>query len=171
MLSDYARQSEQQSSKLAEYEATIAKFRQLVAALQAQFQDLRSAKNLTEAQAEELNTQARDLINLNTKLQSAASKTQVNAADLELSQFQAQEAVEHLELVSLFLVENATEPLDILATLSQMKRILFKSRQSYQQLYEQISTGDSTLEQHTLNCCDVLHLLAGIAASLSLIHI
>jgi len=163
LLFDYARQSDQQSGKLAEYEATIAKFRQLVAALQAQFQDLRSAKNLTEAQAEELNAQARDLINLNTKLQSAASKTQVSAADLELSQFQAQEALEHLELVSLFLVENATEPLDILATLSRMKRILFKSRQSYQQLYEHISIGDSTLAQHTLTCCDVLHRLAGIA--------
>jgi len=164
LLSDYARQSEQQSSKLAEYEATIAKFRQLVAALQTQFQDLRSAKNLTEAQAQELNAQARDLINLNTKLQSAASKTQVSAADLELSQFQAQEAVEHLELVRLFLAENATEPLDILATHSRMKRILFKSRLLYRQLYEQIFAGDSTLEQHTLACCDVLQHLALIVS-------
>ena len=86
-------------------EYTVSRFRELVTSLQGDLADMRASHAVTENESEELNARSRALLDLNMKLQISASKTQTKTIDLELRRMEAQEAEQHLEIVTHYLPE------------------------------------------------------------------
>ncbi|KAF2154187.1 hypothetical protein K461DRAFT_285648 [Myriangium duriaei CBS 260.36] len=74
------------------------KFREAFRNLQADLEDMRASKQITDTEAEDLNSKSRALMDLNMKLQSSAAKTQIKALDLELQRLEAEEAAQHLSI-------------------------------------------------------------------------
>jgi dynactin 1 len=161
MLLDYEKHSSQQRQKIVDYETTITKFRQLVASLQAHLEDIIASKDLTEAEAEELNMQARTLMELNSKLKNAASRTQVNAVELEMARFRAEQTVEHLELVRLFLLDDVKAPMEILDVLSGLRSTAFKAGLLHS-LITEAHGPSANLQVHIVQYCDLRDKLLAV---------
>jgi len=156
LLADYEAQSTLQSQKLVDQERTIVKFRQLISSLQTHLENLKSSKDFTQAEADELNTRARGLIETNAKLQTVATRTKLNVIELEIVRFQAQEAASRLEVWQLLLPEDADvsqEPLEALLT---MKRLSFNSRLLHRTVSESLAIGEAIFVEQTLECCNIL---------------
>lgn len=62
-------------------------------------EDLRASQQITEQEAEELTARSRSMMDINLKLQLSASKAQNKTIDLELRRMEAEEAMEHLQIV------------------------------------------------------------------------
>jgi len=127
LLLDRERTAKQQQEALDEANYTIVRYRALVSQMQSDLADMQASKQLSETEAAELNSKGRAMLDLNMKLQSSAAKTQVKTIDLELRKLDAQEALEHLAIVQLFLPEAFHAERDSVLALLRFKRIGFKA--------------------------------------------
>lgn len=159
LLAEYEAQSRVQTQKIFDQESTIVKFRQLVTSLQAHLEDLKSSKNLTQTEADELNMRARGLIETNAKLQSAATRTQLHSIELETVRFQAQEAASVIQMYKSFFSDNADTFQEPLEALSVMRRMSFKAQLVYQMVSDGLEAGEAIYAEQTLECCDILNSL------------
>ena len=66
-------------------------------------EDLRASQQITEQEAEELTARSRSMMDINMKLQLSAAKAQNKTIDLELRRMEAEEAMEHLQIVQVFM--------------------------------------------------------------------
>jgi len=127
VINEQARRTGDQQRTVDDYELTISRFREAFRSLQADLEDMRASQQISETEADDLNSKSRALIDLNMKLQSSASKTQVKAIDLELKRLEAEEAAQHLSIVQLFLPEAFQADKDSVLALLRFKRIGFKA--------------------------------------------
>jgi len=129
VIADQNRKSAAQDQTNQDLEYTVNRFRDLVANMQSDLEDMRASQQITETEANELTSRSKAMMDLNLKLQVSASKAQVKAIDVELGKMEAQESAEHLEIVERFLpdsFETGTERNSLLAYL-RFRRIGFRS--------------------------------------------
>lgn len=164
LLGEQSQYAQQQHEKLADYEYTTSKFRGLVANLQNHLEDMKASQQLSEAETEQLNSQSKAMTDLNLKLQNSVSKTQVNTVDLELRRLEAEEAVEHLMIVQMFLPESFKTERDSVLAYLRFRRIAAESRILHSSL-RSILLGESSSHppDDVFAMCDVLDKLAWIS--------
>lgn len=165
LVYDQRRQVAQQDEKLNDYEYTITKFRELVQNLQSHLEDMRASQQITEAEAEELNNRSKAMTDLNMKLQSSAEKVQINTIDLESRRLEAQEAIEHLAIVHMFLPESFKNERDSVLTYLRFRRIAAKSRLFHTLLKNKVSSDvAASAPEDVFTICGLLDKSFWIAA-------
>jgi dynactin 1 len=127
LLSDMNRQATKQEEELTDKEYTILRFRDLVSALQSDLENMRSSKEISELEAQNLENSSRAIMDLNRQLQASANSATVKAIDMELGKLEAQQASEHLSIVQLFLPDAFHSERDSVLALLRFKRIGFKA--------------------------------------------
>ncbi|SGY89595.1 BQ5605_C039g11758 [Microbotryum silenes-dioicae] len=113
---------------ILDYERTISQFRELVANLQSDLEQLRHHQASQQSESASLTSQSQAMLNLNLKLQSSMLKGQVKTIDLELRKLDAQQASEHLAIVRPYLLpaffDNDSDAVDALLF---FERIAYKA--------------------------------------------
>ncbi|KIW06310.1 uncharacterized protein PV09_02775 [Verruconis gallopava] len=165
LLIESAKRVVSQEEELADRDYTIQRFRELVMNMQSDLEDMRSSKELTETQAQELGSHSRAMMDLNRQLQASASNTRVKTIEMELRKLEAQEAAEHLSIVQLFLPEAFQSERDSVLALLRFKRISFKAQLLHGFMKERItSPGPHATADQLLAACDALDKLTWIMA-------
>ncbi|KAF4551954.1 putative dynein associated protein [Elsinoe fawcettii] len=162
IISEQLRRSQEQQKAIDDYEMTVSRFREAFRNLQADLEDMRASKQITDTEAEELNSKSKALLDLNMKLQSSAAKTQIKTLDLELQRLEAEEAAQHLAIVRLFLPESYQADRDSVLALLRFKRIAFKADLLHSLIRERVSeqVGDDLFSG-----CSALDRLAWVQAT------
>ncbi|KAF9407583.1 hypothetical protein BGZ94_002642, partial [Podila epigama] len=126
-LREHLKRIETLEENIGDYENTIIQFRELVAHLQSDIEQLRQ-KEESKAQGGGLGSQSQAMLSLNLQLQSTAMKAQAKAIDLELRKLDAMQANDNLMLVQPYLPDGffRTEN-DSIQCLLLFKRLSFKS--------------------------------------------
>ncbi|RUS21843.1 dynein associated protein-domain-containing protein [Endogone sp. FLAS-F59071] len=112
----------------ADYESTIAQFRELVANLQHDIEQLRYKEQSQLSETRILSSQTHAMLSINMQLQSTVIKTQAKAIDLELRRLEAQQATDNLAYVKPYLPESFFKnENDSICAVLLFKRLVFKS--------------------------------------------
>lgn len=166
LLAEQSRKSAIQDETIHDLEYTITRFRNLVANMQNDLEDLKASQQITETEANEMTSRSKAMMDLNMQLQVSASKAQVKAIDLELRRLDAQQSAEHLEIIQLFLPETFTaERNSVLAFLS-FKRIGSKASMMHEFVKELVNNPSSPgRERDIFSCCDVLDKLMWVSST------
>jgi dynactin 1 len=165
LLIESARRVLSQDEELADRDYTIQRFRELVTNMQSDLEDMRSSKELTETQAQELGSHSRAMMDLNRQLQASASSTRVKTIEMELRRLEAQEAAEHLSIVQLFLPDAFQAERDSVLALLRFKRISFKATLLHGFMKERITSPSPHAKgDQLLAACDALDKLTWITA-------
>ncbi|KAK9239256.1 dynein associated protein-domain-containing protein [Lipomyces kononenkoae] len=166
LLQEQAERMSQFEETTAEYEYTVGRFRDLVASLQSDLDQLRSEKSIGEAESAEISRRTREMYDLNQKLQASALKMQVKTIDLELRKLEAQEASEHLSIIRAFLPESLATVREAIKTLLLLRRVTFKSNLIVSVLRDNIQSGSETFVTVGLGTevCDKLICLSALCS-------
>lgn len=165
LLLDRDRTAKQQQDALDDADHTIHRFRELVTQLQDDLKDMQASKQISDTEAADLSTKSRAMLDLNLKLQTSATKTQVKTIDLELRRLDAQEASEHLGIVQLFLPDAFQAERDSVLALLRFKRIGFKANLVQGFVRERIASfGTRGLDESVFAACDVMDKLTWVSA-------
>lgn len=166
LLAEEARKAAIQEGTIQDLEYTVTRFRDLVTNMQSDLEDMRATQQISETEANELSTRSRAMMDLNMRLQVSASKTQVNAIDVELGKMEAQESSEHLTIVKLFLPESFKSEADSVQALLRFRRIGFKANMMHyfvkERMHSQATPGQ---DDDMFTCCDILDKLAWVAST------
>nr|OQO26973.1 hypothetical protein B0A51_04990 [Rachicladosporium sp. CCFEE 5018] len=166
LIIDRERTAKQQQEALDDADHTINRFRELVAQMQSDLQDMQASKQISESEAKDLSSKSRAMLDLNMKLQSSAAKTQLKSLDLELRKLDAQEASEHLEIVKIFLPESFQSESDSVLALLRFRRIAFKANLVHGAVKERIASfGVRGLDENVFAACDVADKLTWITGT------
>jgi dynactin 1 len=154
------RQFTKQDEELTDREYTILRFRDLVSTLQSDLDAMRSSKEFSQQEAQNLEHSSRAIMDLNRQLQASANNATVKALDIELGKLEAQQASEHLSIVQLFLPEAfQTERNSVLALL-RFKRIAFKAKLLHGFIKQNVSNPDrAQVGVNLFAACDALDKL------------
>lgn len=154
------------SNEEAEY--TITRFRDLVVNLQSDLEDMKASQQITETEAEELSARSRSMMDINMKLQITAAKAQNKTIDLELRKMEAEEAMEHLQIVQMFLPESFHNDRDSVLALLRFKRVSFKAHLLQTFVKERLAaqTGQfmSGHEEQLMAACEMCDKLTWVSA-------
>lgn len=162
---EQSRRSAQQQEMLDDQGYTILRFRELVTNLQSDLEDMRSTKEITETEAQELANRSKQMMDLNRQLQVSASNTKVKTIEMELRKLDAQEAAEHLAIVQLFLPEAFHTERDSVLALLRFKRIAFKAHLLHGFVKDRVSGSDRHIhDDDVFDACDVMDKLTWIEA-------
>ncbi|ORZ05753.1 dynein associated protein-domain-containing protein [Lobosporangium transversale] len=147
-LREHQKKIENLEENLGDYENTILQFRELVAHLQSDLEQLRQKE---ETKAGGLGSQSQAMLSLNLQLQSTAMKAQAKAIDLELRKLDALQANDNLMLVQPYLPDGffKTEN-DSIQCLLLFKRLSFKSELMSKHLEQQYSLSDKITQGEVL---------------------
>ena len=165
MLTEEARKLASQDGTIQDLEYTVSRFRELVATMQNDLEDMKASQQITENQANELTTRSRAMEDLNLKLQSSAAKAQVKAIDIELGKLHAQESAEHLTIVQMFLPESFKVERDSVQSLLRFRRIEFKSRTLHDFIRERMGDSSSMNMAESSFFCNVLDKLTCVSST------
>lgn len=127
LFNEQCRRITQQDEVVDDLEYTLVKFRELVSTLQGDLEDMRASQQISEAEANDLTTRSRAMIDLNMKLQASAAKTQTKSIEVELGQLEAQEAIQHLSIAKLYLPEYYESERNSVLALLRFERVSFKA--------------------------------------------
>ncbi|KAI9642843.1 hypothetical protein NHQ30_008577 [Ciborinia camelliae] len=165
IINEQAKRAAQQDETLDDMEYTLSRFRELVTSLQSDLEDMRASHAVTETESEQLNNRSRAMQDLNMKLQVSAAKTQVKTIDLELRRLEAQEALEHLSIVQLFLPDGFSSERDSVLALLRFRRVAFKANLLHGFVKERVNGQPSTGHEDDIFAgCDVLDKLVWVGA-------
>ncbi|KAJ1920802.1 hypothetical protein H4219_001038 [Mycoemilia scoparia] len=159
VIKDQSQKIESLEESLADYQNTIAQFRELVSNLQADIQKLQRKEKDHETEAETLSSQSQAMMSLNMQLQASALKTKAKTIDLELRKLEASQATKQLKILELFTpslffkTEN-----DPLRTLFLFERLSCKARIICGQL-EQDESSDSSITDDFVNSAEARYRL------------
>ncbi|KAK9375539.1 dynein associated protein-domain-containing protein [Lipomyces chichibuensis] len=158
LLREQAGRMSQFEDTTADYEYTVERFRELVASLQSDLDQLRTEKSMSEAESAEISRRTREMYDLNQKLQASALKTQVKTIDLELRKLEAQEALEHLSIIRTYIPSSLATMREAIRTLLTFRRISFKSNLVVSILRDNLQSGSETFVTLALGTeiCDQL---------------
>jgi dynactin 1 len=127
VFGDQCRKINQQDEVIEDLEYTLSRFRELVTNLQTDLEDMRATQQISEAEASDLTTRSRAMMDLNMKLQASASKAQTKSIDMELNRMESEEAAQHLAMVKLYLPEYFDSERNSVQALLRFKRVAFKA--------------------------------------------
>ncbi|KAJ5755471.1 hypothetical protein N7533_005014 [Penicillium manginii] len=144
VFNEQIKKNEQQEEAIEELGYTLGRFRELVTNLQTDLEDMRSSQQISEAEATDLTTRSRAMMNLNMKLQASVSKAQTKSIDVELNRMEAEEAVQHLSIIKLYLPEYFDGERNSVLALLRFKRVSYKATIMNTTIREKIS-DESTL--------------------------
>lgn len=166
VVRDQVKKVAQQNETIEDLEYTLSKFRELVQTLQSDLEDMRASQQITETEANELTNRSKAMMDLNLKLQASASKTQLKTIDMELGRLNAQEAMDHLEMVKLFLPDTFSVEKDPILAFLRFKRVTFKSTLVASivrdRISDQISLG---VYDHIFTSYEILEELTWVSAT------
>ncbi|KAJ5539431.1 hypothetical protein N7513_007763 [Penicillium frequentans] len=127
VFSEQSRKITQQDEVIEDLEYTLSRFRELVTNLQADLEDMRASQQISEAEATDLTTRSRAMMDLNMKLHASVSKAQTKSIDVELKRMEAEEAAQHLSIVKLYLPEYYEGERNAVLALLRFQRVSFKA--------------------------------------------
>ncbi|KAJ8124229.1 hypothetical protein O1611_g9412 [Lasiodiplodia mahajangana] len=164
IITEQARRAVEKEDAVGDLEYTLSRFRELVTNLQSDLEDMRASHAVNEAESEQLNSNARLMMDLNQKLQISAAKTQIKTIDLEMQRMGAQEARQHLDIVKLFLPESFNADRDSVLALLRFTRLSFKATLLHGFIKERVSQPHPGHEDDVFAGCDVLDKLTWVAS-------
>lgn len=147
LFSEQNRRVAQQDEVIEDLEYTLSRFRELVTNLQTDLEDMRASQQISEAEATDLTTRSRAMIDLNMKLQQSVSKAQTKSIDVELNRMESEEAAQHLAIVKLYLPESYEAERNSVLALLRFKRVTFKATVVTGTIRERISE-QSAISSH-----------------------
>ncbi|KAJ5759602.1 hypothetical protein N7520_006758 [Penicillium odoratum] len=127
VFNEQSRKLTQQDEVIEDLEYTLSRFRELVTNLQADLEDMRASQQISEAEATDLTTRSRAMMDLNMKLHASVSKAQTKSIDVELKRMEAEEAAQHLSIVKLYLPEYYEGERNSVLALLRFQRVSFKA--------------------------------------------
>ncbi|KAF9890739.1 hypothetical protein FE257_005605 [Aspergillus nanangensis] len=165
LFNEQCRKVSQQDEVIEDLEYTLVRFRELVSTLQADLEDMRASQQISEAEATDLTTRSRAMMDLNLKLHASVAKAQTRTIDIELGRMDAEEATQHLSILKLYLPEYFEEEKNSILALLRFKRVSFKAtlmnKTIREKTSEQASASNSLEEAFTAH--DVAEKLYYIA--------
>ncbi|GAP85677.2 putative dynactin 1 [Rosellinia necatrix] len=164
IITEQARRAAEKDDIVGDLEYTLSRFRELVTNLQSDLEDMRASRAVNEAESEQLNSNARLMMDLNQKLQLSAAKTQIKTIDLEMQRMGAQEAQQHLDIVKLFLPETFNTDRDSVLALLRFTRLSFKATLLHGFIKERVTQAHPRHEDDVFAGCDVLDKLTWVAS-------
>ncbi|RPB00971.1 hypothetical protein L873DRAFT_1764796 [Choiromyces venosus 120613-1] len=168
IITEQIRRIGQLDSSNEEAEYTITRFRDLVTNLQSDLEDMRASQQITETEAEELTQRSRSMMDINMKLQITAAKAQNKTIDLELRRLEADQAMEQLSIVQMFLPEAFRSERDSILALLRFKRVSFKAQllQNFvkERLTSQFGQASGSQEDTMMAACDMCDKLTWVSA-------
>lgn len=168
LLAEQAKKAYTQDQTIQDLEYTVTRFRDLVTSMQTDLEDMRTSRQLTEAEANDLNSRSRAMMDLNLRLQASASKAQVKAIDLELGRLEAQESAEHLSIVQYFLPDTFKVERNSVRAYLRFKRIKTKAQILHDHVKEKASRPQATGHKNDVySGCDVMDKLTVVAHTCS----
>ena len=165
LLSEETKKAAIQDGTIQDLEYTVSRFRDLVANMQSDLEDMRASQQITESEANELSARSRAMMDLNMRLQTSASKAQFKAVDLELDKMRAQEALEHLSIVQLFLPDNFKSEQDSVQAILCFRRLGFKAQMMHGFVKERINSALPATEDDIVIHADILDKLAWVSST------
>ncbi|KJE94351.1 hypothetical protein CAOG_05006 [Capsaspora owczarzaki ATCC 30864] len=145
---ELSRALESANETIADQEASIGKYRDLLRDLQADMSELRRREVSQQEESRELATQSQSLLSLNMQLQSSASKAHARAVDLELRRLDAMQATEMATMLRSFLPESFFKSeFDGVCTVLLFHRLHFKTQMAMSQVRQQFHLDRDGLEQ------------------------
>ncbi|TGJ81742.1 hypothetical protein E0Z10_g7034 [Xylaria hypoxylon] len=164
IITEQARRAVEKDDNVGDLEYTLSRFRELVTNLQSDLEDMRASRAVNDAESEQLNSNARLMMDLNQKLHISAAKTQIKTIDLEMQRMGAQEAQQHLDIVKLFLPESFNTDRDSVLALLRFTRLSFKATLLHGFIKERVSQPHPGHEDDVFAGCDVLDKLTWVAS-------
>lgn len=165
LFSESVRKISQQDEVIEDLEYTLSRFRELVTNLQTDLEDMRASQQISEAEATDLTTRSRAMIDLNMKLQQSVSKAQTKSIDVELNRMESEEAAQHLAIVKLYLPEYYEGERNSVLALLRFKRVTFKATIVTGTIRERISEQSSIAgHEEIFNSLEALEHLVWISA-------
>ncbi|KAL8708519.1 MAG: hypothetical protein Q9220_006571 [cf. Caloplaca sp. 1 TL-2023] len=166
LLADQSRHAMTQDQTIQDLDYTVERFRSLVSSMQTDLEEMRTSKQLTEAEANDLTSRSKAMMDLNMRLQSSASKAQIKAIDLELGKLDAQESAEHLEIIQNFLPKSFAHDHNSIRAYLRFKRIMFKADLLYGNIKDSLSTRSATSkDEDVFTACNILDKLLSISTT------
>ncbi|KAG0253457.1 hypothetical protein BG011_006358 [Mortierella polycephala] len=162
-LREHMKRIETLEENIGDYENTILQFRELVAHLQSDLEQLRQKEESKAGGG--LGSQSQAMLSLNLQLQSTAMKAQAKAIDLELRKLDALQANDNLMLVQPYLPDGffRTEN-DSIQCLLLFKRLSFKSELMNKHLEQQYGITEkitqNAIPTELVPICEVRQKLA-----------
>ncbi|KAI1813052.1 dynein associated protein-domain-containing protein [Poronia punctata] len=164
IITEQARRAAEKEDVIGDLEYTLSRFRELVTNLQSDLEDMRASHAVNEAESDQLNSNARLMMDLNQKLHISATKTQIKTIDLELQRMGAQEAQQHLDIVKLFLPETFDVDKDSVLALLRFTRLSFKATLLHGFIKERVGQAHAGHEDDVFAGCDVLDKLTWVSS-------
>ncbi|OJJ81514.1 putative dynactin [Aspergillus glaucus CBS 516.65] len=166
LFNEQYRKITQQDEVIEDLEYTLVRFRELVSTLQGDLEDMRASQQITEAEATDLTSRSRAMIDLNMKLQASASKAQTKTIDVETGRMEAEEAALHLSIVKLYLPEYYDGERNSVMALLRFKRVSFKASLVSSTIRDRNADQSSTSPSHEdfFTAHDVLEKLLWISS-------
>ncbi|KAE8355271.1 dynein associated protein-domain-containing protein [Aspergillus coremiiformis] len=166
LFNEQCRKISQQDEVIEDLEYTLARFRELVSTLQGDLEDMRASHQITEAEATDLTTRSRAMMDLNLKLQQSVTKAQTKTIDVELERMDAQEASQHMSILKLYLPEYFEGEKNGILALLRFKRVSFKASLMSSTIRERFpeQAPDSSPLEDGFAAHDVLEKLMWIAS-------
>lgn len=167
LLAEQARNASIQDQTIQDLDYTVTRFRNLVTSMQTDLEEMRTSQQLTEAEANDLTSRSKAMMDLNLRLQTSATKAQVKAIDLELGKLEAEESAEHLSIIQLFLPESFKSERDSVRAYLRFKRIKYKADLLYGFVRDKVNTQQpaSAAEDDLLSGCDVMNKLVFVSSA------
>lgn len=166
LFNDQCRKIAQQDEVIDDLEYTMARFRELVSTLQGDLEDMRATQQISEAEATDLTTRSRAMMDLNMKLQASVEKSQTKTIDIELGRMDAEEAIQHLSILKLYLPEYFDGEKNSVLALLRFKRVGFKASLINNAVRERVADQSSVsiVQEEFFIAHDVLEKLLWIAS-------
>ncbi|CAG8570721.1 1450_t:CDS:10 [Paraglomus brasilianum] len=166
-IRDFVKRLEVADETNADYENTINQFRELVANLQSDLEQMRQREASHSSESNDFSSRSQAMLNLNYQLQSTVMKAQAKQIDLELRKLDATQASDNLAYVQAYLPDSFfTNDNDSIRCLLLMKRLVFKSDLIIKQL-DQIHNIpeklNSTVPEELISVCEMRQKLAWFA--------
>lgn len=166
LFGEQSRRIAQQDDVIEDLEYTLSRFRELVSTLQSDLEDMRASQQISEAEANELSTRSRAMMDLNMKLQASVAKAQTKSIEVELGHMEAEEASQHLSIVLCYLPEYFDGERNSVLALLRFRRVRFKAFMMHNTIRERIfeQATMSTAPEELFAVLDVLEKLLWISS-------
>ncbi|KAJ5773912.1 hypothetical protein N7457_008808 [Penicillium paradoxum] len=160
---DQCRKIIQQDEVIEDLEYTLTRFRDLVTTLQGDLDDMRTNKQVSEAETTETAMRHRQMQDLTMKLQANQSKALTKSIDLELNRMESEQNAQHLSIVKLYLPEYFEGEKNSVQALLRFKRVGFKANVMSSTLQEKGSEHSVVSNEELFQAHAVLEYLMWIS--------
>ncbi|KAG4301318.1 hypothetical protein PCK1_002244 [Pneumocystis canis] len=148
----------QLKEKNSKYELIIVRFKELVEKQQSEIENLKRENQHTRIKNTELNTQTKEIMNLNLKLKSSSTKSQIEKIEYEIEKLKGLEAIEKFEIIQFFLPKSYFIENNSFMTYFKCRRISMKSILLYDIINEKV-LYNTTVDNNILGINSLLETM------------